>query len=160
MALKGARDIYIDDITFFATAVADRGGVVTMSTVGSGEALDDANAVVAYAANPSGKLPVGMLLCDVVNYDLTRQKINPYKEEVQVGSKVTLMTDGIGVTDMIVPGATPAFNKPAYLGSSGLLTSVNTNDVATPIVGVFLSAKDENGFARVRVKLPMATPRL
>lgn len=160
MALKPTRNIVADDISYFMTTTASRGGVVCMSTVGSGDAMDDGAAVVAYAASPSGKLPVGILMNDVVNLDLTRQKINPYKDEVQVNSKVTLTTIGEVTTDMLVPGITVAVNDPAYLGSSGLLTNVDTNESASPIVGVFKSKKDEDGFAKVFVNLPMASPRL
>lgn len=160
MALKGYREIYVDDITFFATGVMERGGIVAMSTVGSGEAQDDASAVAQYFQTPSGKLPLGILMNDVVNYDLTRQKLNNYKDEVQVGSKVTITQIGKVNTNMIDPAATPAVNKPAYLGNSGLFTSAGINLNATPIVGVFLSKKDENGFAKVFVNLPMASPTL
>lgn len=160
MALKPLRNIVADDISYFATATASRGGIATMSTVGSGEAMDDGASVVAYAANPSGLLPVGVLMNDVVNLDLTRQKINPYKDEVQVNSKVTLTTIGEVVTDMLVPGITVAVNDPAYLAHSGLFTNVDLNMNQTPIVGVFKSKKDEDGFAKVFVNLPMATPRL
>lgn len=160
MALKPTRHHIASDISYFMNSTASRGGVVTMSTVGSGDAMDDSAAVVAYAANPSGKLPVGVLMNDVVNLDLTRQRINYYKDEVQQGSKVTLWTIGEVTTNMLVPGITVAANDPAYLGSSGLLTNVDTNVPATPIVGVFKSTKDEDGFAKVFVNLPMATPRL
>lgn len=160
MALKPLREFGKSDISYFATVVAERGGIVTISTVGSGDAMDDGASVVAYAASPSGKLPMGILMCDVVNNDLTRQKLNPYKEEVQVGSKVTIWQQGDVVTNMLVPGITVSANQACYLGQSGLLTNANLNDVATPIVGIFKSKKDEDGFAKVSINLPMATPRL
>ena len=160
MALKPTRNIVADDISYFMTAVATRGGIACMSTVGSGDAMDDGASVVQYAANPSGNLPVGILMNDVVNLDLTRQKLNPYKDEVQVNSKVTLTTIGEVVTDMLVPGITIAVNDAAYMGHSGLLTNADLNFNQTPIVGVFKSKKDEDGFVKVFVNLPMATPRL
>lgn len=159
MALKPTREVVKTDISYFMTATASRGGIVSISTVGSGDAMDDGSAVVAYNASPSGKLPVGLLLQDVVNIDLTRQKLNPYQDQKQVGDKVALCQVGDFVTDMLVPGITVAANQVAYLGHSGLLTNANLNDVATPVVGIFKSKKDEDGFAKVAINLPMATPR-
>lgn len=64
---------------------ATRGGVVSVNvaTSGLGVSMDDANAVVAYASVASGSLPVGILLNDVVNIDLTKQHINWHKDEVR-----------------------------------------------------------------------------
>ena len=45
--------------------------------------------------------PVGLLLNDVVNLDLTRQHINYAKDEVQQGSKVLLLRVGTVTTDQI-----------------------------------------------------------
>ena len=160
MALKPHRDINQYDTSYFMNTTATRGGVVVYSTVGSGDALDQAAAVVAYAAAPSGSLPVGLLLNDVVNLDLTRQHINEHKNEVQQGSKVALMTIGEVETDSIYPGTTVTVNDPAYLGPSGLLTITDTNEHATPWVGVFKSSKDEDGYAKVFINLPAASPRL
>ena len=67
--------------------VAERGGVVSLSTAGSGASLDNGNAVVTYAADPSGKVPLGLLINDMVNIDLTRQHLNQHKDEVQKGGK-------------------------------------------------------------------------
>ena len=54
---------------------------------GSGASLDNGT-VVTYAAAPSGKVAVGVLLNDMVNIDLTRQHLNQHKDEVQKGGKV------------------------------------------------------------------------
>lgn len=160
MAIKADRYHVQSDISYFMNTTAERGGVVCPKTVGSGSAMDSALAVVEYATDPSGKIPVGVLMSDVVNLDLTRQHINWYKEEVQVGGKVTVWTKGDVVTNMIYPGETPAANKAAYVGPSGLLLATDNNVSATPIVGVWKSSKDEDGYAKVSVNLPMATPRL
>lgn len=160
MALKADRTHIQSHIDFFMDEVAERGGVAVVSTVGSGAAMDQSEAVVTYAADPSGKLPVGVLMNDMVNLDLTRQHINWHKDEVQKGGKVTIWSKCVVVTDMIYPGEAVAVNEPAYLGPSGLLISEDTNTHATPIVGHFLSTKDEDGYAKVSVNLPMATPRL
>ena len=80
MALKGDRYEAATDISFFMSAAATRGGIVSYSTSGSGVALDQGDAVVAYAAVASGNVPLGLLLNDVVDIDLTRQHINWHKD--------------------------------------------------------------------------------
>lgn len=156
MALKPHRSHLESDISFFMDAVQERGGVVVLKTIGSGNAMDQAGAVVEYATTSSGKMPVGVLMCDVVNLDLTRQKLNPYKHEVQVNTKVTIWTKGEVETDRIIPGQTISMGDRAYLGVSGLFTNVDAGANATPIVGYFKSSKDEDGFAKVAFSLPMA----
>ena len=87
MALKPDRIELLTDVSFFMSTTAERGGVVSAvtATSGVGVSMDDGNAVVAYAAVASGAKPVGVLLNDVVNLDLTRQHINWHKDETQVG---------------------------------------------------------------------------
>ena len=156
MALKPHRIELDSDISFFMDAVQERGGVVVLKTIGSGNAMDQSAAVVEYVAVASGKMPVGVLMNDVVNLDLTRQKLNPYKHEVQVNTKVTLWTKGEVQTDRLVPGITVSVDDRAYLGPSGLITNVDIGANASPIVGYFKSSKDEDGFAKVSFNLPMA----
>lgn len=154
MALKPERYFVADDMSFFMNAVAERGGVVCIATGGSGSAMDQGVAVCSYAAAQSGAVPVGFLMQDVVNKDLTQVHINFYKDEVPVGSKVQMWTQGTLTTNMIYPGLTPVAGSGAYLGPSGLLqTTVNSNLVATPRVGTFLSSKDADGYAKVRFSL-------
>lgn len=160
MALKPLHNPVVTNVDWFMNEVASRGGVVVMSTAASGGAMDNAVSLVTYAANPSGKLPIGVLLCDMVNKDLTQTHLNQHKNEVQIGSKVTIGRVGEWTTDMIYPGLTIAANDCAYMGPSGLLQNVDVNTVATPIVGIFASTKDEDGYAKVYVNLPMATPRI
>jgi hypothetical protein len=156
MALKGDRVEVIQDVSFFMNETAERGGIATMSTAGSGAALDQSNALVTYAAAPSGKVCVGMLMNDMVNIDQTRQHINWYKDEVQKGLKVRLMLEGWAVTNMIYPGATPTAGQQAYVAPSGYIT--NSRGIAgsteSQAVGRWLSTKDEDGYAKVYVKLP------
>lgn len=140
-------------IDFFMNTTAERGGIVSISTTGSGVALDQSVQVCEYAVNPSGKTPIGILTCDVVNIDLTRQKLNNYKEEVQVYGKVTIVEKGEVTTDMLVPGITVTAGQAAYLGPSGLFTNVNA--AGAPKVGTFFSTKDSNGYAKVNVNLPI-----
>lgn len=151
MALKSDRIEAYTDISFFCNdTTAERGGVMVFSTLGSGVAMDDSAAVVTYSANQSGKVPAGLLLNDVVNLDLTRQHINWHKDEVQTGSKVTLLRQGQVTTNLIVDGVTPGVGSGAYVGASGYLTTVSTNSVK---VGTFLSSKDSDGYAKVDINL-------
>jgi hypothetical protein len=154
MALKSDRIEAYTDISYFCNdTTAERGGIVVHATgvaTGSGVAMDDSNAVVTYAAAASGRVPAGLLLNDVVNLDLTRQHINWHKDEVQTGSKVTLLRQGQVTTNMLVTGVTVGPGSGAYVGASGLLTTVATNSVK---VGTFLSAKDADGYAKVDINL-------
>lgn len=153
MALKPQRRIIHDNNAFFMNEVATRGGVVCWSTAGSGVAMDQAGAVVTYDATPSGATPIGLLLEDVVNKDLTDTPQNYHRTEVQLGGKVTLLIKGEVTTDMLEAGTISAGDY-AYLSNSGLINN-SQSDGATvsPLVGKFLSTKDENGFAKVLVDL-------
>ena len=157
MALKADRIEAYTDISFFMNTVGTRGGMVTLSTGGSGVSMDDAGAVVAYAASAmSGKVPMGILLNDVVDLDLTRQHINWHKDEVQKGSKVTLLRQGQVTTDMIATAAAPGVGSGVYIGASGLLTTVAvaTSGVSNGIsCGRFLSSKDADGFCKVDINI-------
>lgn len=153
MALKADR-IHVDSmVDFFMDEVATRGGIVVASTVASGVAGDNAAALATYASSPSGKTPLGVLMCDVVNLDLTRQKENVYKEEVQKGGKVTIWSKCTVTTDRIYPGQTPANGSKAYLAPSGYLAAADVIG-SNQVVGNWLSSKDQNGFAKVSVNLP------
>ena len=111
--------------------------------------MDDANAVVAYQASASGAKPIGILLNDVVDLDLTRQHINWHKDEVQVGGKVTLLRQGQVTTNLV--SGTPSAGADAYVANSGY---VSTTQAAGAVkIGQFLSAVDANGFAKVSVNL-------
>lgn len=153
MALKSDRIEAYTDISFFCNdTTAERGGIVVFATgvAGSGAAMDAVGAVVTYAANASGRVPAGLLLNDVVNLDLTRQHINWHKDEVQTGSKVTLLRQGQVTTDSIVANVTVGPGSGAYVGANGDLTTVTTPGAK---VGTFLSAKDTDGYAKVDINL-------
>jgi fructose-1,6-bisphosphatase/sedoheptulose 1,7-bisphosphatase-like protein len=110
--------------------------------------MDDATAVVAYAAAASGSKPIGVLLNDVVNIDLTRQHINWHKDEVQLGGKVTLLRQGQVTTNKVT--GSPAAGVDAYVGASGLIGTSSTNAVK---IGTFLSSVDADGYAKLSVNL-------
>ena len=91
MALKADRYEESTDISFFYNgAVVTRGGVVVLDDQGlaSGAALDQGENLVVYKAATKNDVPVGILLNDVVNKDLTRTHLNQYKDEVQKGVKL------------------------------------------------------------------------
>lgn len=150
MALKPDRIEAYTDISFFMNTVGTRGGIVVHATGGSGVSMDDANAVVEYATNQSGTKPAGLLLNDVVSLDLTRQHINWHRDEVQVGSKVTLLRQG-QVTTNVVSG-TPTIGADAYYGVAGVLTPSTTLPGSTK-VGRFLSLKDADGYVKVDINI-------
>ncbi len=164
MALKGDRYLAITDISYFMDQVAERGGVVVQKTAGSGAALDQQAAEVEYADAPSGAYPVGLLLEDMVNKDLTRTHLNFQKVEHQKGSKVGLLFDGWVVTNMFYSATgvlhIPTAGKIAYLGPSGTLTISPGPGLDYPVVGRFQSSLDEDGYAKVYIKLPSDTHNL
>ena len=158
MALKGDRYLAITEVSFFMNNEAERGGVAVLKTDGSGAFLDQQAAEVEYATLPSGKLPVGLLLNEMVNKDLTRTHLNFHKDEMQKGSKVSLMRQGWVVTNMFFSATgvlhKPAAGQPAYLGASGLITAYTGANLENPCIGVFEGALDETNFARVQIQLP------
>jgi len=163
MALKALRIHNDSSIEHFMTSTAERGGIVSFSYTGqasSGGAIDQAESTVAYVANPSGVKPRGVLMCDVVNNDLTRQHANWHKEEVQVNGKVTVWPQCTVVTNRIMSGHTPLPGQRAFVGHSGLLGNADVatdhTDLtgATRVVGRWVTRKDEDGYAKVQVNLP------
>lgn len=172
MALKPDRNIIDEDISFFSATSwpygSARGGVVVATgnsvTAPSGAAMDQSQNQVWYARIPvfaSGARPLGILMQDVVNIDLTRQILNPYKSEAQIGDKVTIVRKGYVVTNMIYPTGTITVGGRAYLGSSGNITPNSgnagewgaSNVTALTQIGTFLSLPDEDGYAKVYVDL-------
>ena len=159
MALKADRHEESTDISFFYNAgTATRGGVVVLADLGlaSGAAMDQGENLVAYAAATAVSVPVGILLNDVVNKDLTRTHVNHHKDEVQKGGKVTLMTRGWVVTSNIE--GTPVAGELAFASSTSAGDLCNgTTFVAQSgelAVGRFMSRKDADGYCKVHVNLP------
>jgi antitoxin (DNA-binding transcriptional repressor) of toxin-antitoxin stability system len=149
MSLKGDRNELDTDISFFMNEVATRGLVVSVSTAGSGAAMDNGVALATVKTNPSGAYPLGILLNDMVNIDLTRQHLNQHKDEVQKGGKITILRKGFVVTDAI--SGTPSGGQDAYLAGTGLISA--TQAAGALKIGQFLSSKDADGFAKVAVNL-------
>ena len=173
MALKPDRHVLFTDLSYFMLNTGERGGVVcsvTGYTPGSGAAMDYLGQRVAYTAQSSGYQPVGLLLTDVVNIDQSRQFLNPYKSEAQIGDKVLLLKKGWVVTNFLTNTANLATGDmpcDAFLGPTGTLTNINPNNAATTAsgyvfnlagtayakVGRFISRKDSDGFAKVFIDI-------
>ena len=163
MALKGDRNVIQEDISYFSSAVAERGGVMSVSTAGSGSSLDQSANVATYATNASGAAPVGLLLApDLVNVDTSRYPLNSQKLEARIGSKVDLMTRGWVVTNMLdVTAGNPIAGSGAFLAGSGKLcvgaryadSIRHTLGYHQPRVGYFGSTLDEDGYAKVFIDI-------
>ena len=151
MALKSDRFELQTDISFFYNAAATtRGCVVSHASVTdpTGAAMDQG---VNLCAKSTSAVPVGILLNDVVDKDLTRTHLNQYKDEVQKGGKVTVLRKGYVVTNNITNTGDVDPGDPAYACQN------NAGNVAasgTYQVGRFLTATDSDGYAKVEVNLP------
>lgn len=168
MALKPDRSYEANEVlSWFGGAVMERGGIVSptpITATGVGAAMDSATQTCIYhtATNVqlTGQIPLGILLTDVVNIDQSRQHLNQYKAEVQLGDKVLIATKGEFVTNMLVPGAaSTGVMKPctAYLGPSGLIADASNTPVGNTSglvpIGKMLTNRDPDGYARVRIDL-------
>ena len=156
MALKADRHELDVDISYFMNETAERGLIVSVSSAGSGAAMDQAGALVSIQGATGSVIPVGVLLNDVVNLDLTRQHINWHKDEVQKGGKVAILKKGYVVTDQIEGTPTAgalAFMDDADTGKFAVAASID--DTEYTAVGRFMSLKDEDGYCKVEVNLPI-----
>lgn len=152
MALKGDRLELQTDISFFCNDSTNRqkGMCVCLNTAGSGAAMDSAVALATVKTDPSGAYPLGILLNDVVDIDLTRQHVNWHKDEVIKGGKVTILRKGWVVTNNIT--GTPTVGATAYVNGTGTISTTQMAGAAA--IGQFLSSKDADGYAKVEVNLP------
>lgn len=158
MALKGDRDIFRGTIAYSCLAIATKGLVACHSTGGSGVALGASAGNVDVFAASSGKVPVGVLLQEVVSLDQTRYDLNQHKEQAPSGAPVWLATHAELTTNDILAGQTPTAGQTAYLTSNGQITptvSATGGIAATPKVGQFLSSKDADGYAKVLFQIPV-----
>lgn len=163
MSLKGDRNEFMVDVTYFGNSPMTRGGCATYAGFGSGASNDQSVAYVQYAANSSGQVPAGLLLNDMVSIDLTRQHINYYQDQAIIGGKVTLGKRGYWVTNSLIQGPSPiAYGDMAVLTSSGNIMNLPYsysfgvspwNKSLNPAVGKFLSTLDEDGYAKLQPDL-------
>ena len=154
MALKMDRQVDSVEIGFYMNEAAERGNVASISTAGSGVALDTSRNVAIVSAGASGVSPLGILMSDVVSVDRTRTPLNWMKDQQATGDKVCILRKGWIVTNRVT--GTPAAGNIAVLDASGTVrgVAVGTASTATaPHVGRFISAKDEDGYAKVYVDL-------
>lgn len=130
---------------------AEKGGCAALVSQGSGVAMDPDENAVRYAPDPSGQVPMGILLQDV-NPPLsdTRDFKNHSNLEVRPGDKVTLVRQGILVTNMVLD--TPAAGDTAYLAASGNVSPVQAT--GAPAVGRFETSLDADGYARLSIQIP------
>lgn len=154
MALLGDRHEFKTNISFFCNDAAERGTILYFGASGSGVALDQTVAVVTLGGTgvTTGLKPAGLLLNDMVVRNQWRPFNNIYKDEMTVGGKCTLLEKGWVVTNMLATGITPVAGDPAYFAPSGKITTSSAN--SAPRVGTFLSAKNEDGYAKVEINLP------
>lgn len=155
MALKMDRQIDAVEVGYFVNTVTERGLFVSVFTNGSGVALDNPSNVATVNNVASGSLPLGCLLNDFVNLDLTRTPINWMKDQSQIGNKATILTKGWVVTNKV--NGTPVAGDDAVLDASGFIKpfapGFDTNVSVAPRVGRFRTGLDESGYARVYVDL-------
>jgi len=153
MSLKPDRELTKWEMGYKAGSVAAaKGGLVSASTPSSGNGLDGVG-VATYAANPSGAFVLGVALDEVVDYGdkLIR---NPYAETVNINGALSIGKEGWVVTDMIYPGQSPTAGQTAYLGHSGYFSNAQSPAQA-PKVGRFETSKDEDGYAKVSLNIPL-----
>lgn len=152
MALKGFRK-YDEgtEILYRMNEASERGIIVVAASSGTGLPGDSHNLVKVPTA-ASGQYPVGLLLCDVVDIDLSRYAHTArfHRDEVPLGSPVSLLRGGYVVTDRIKPDVDPAVGQIAYFDASGWLTNV---DAGGPWVGRFMGEKTSDGYIRVDICL-------
>ena len=96
-------------------------------------------------------VPLGILLNDVVDKDLTRTHLNQHKDEVQKGGKVTILRKGYVVTNNVTNVADVDAGEVAYRCDD---VDGNVASSGTVAVGRFLSAKDADNYVKVEVNLP------
>ena len=161
MALRPDYEVVLWELGFYMDTVAEKGEVLSMSTVGSGAAMDHTlNVAVksttagSTASVASGAYPLGVVTSDVVNIDLSRYSLNAQKAEVQIGMKVPIIRQGWIVTDRLHPNSSAGVGSGAYLGVSGLFHTLGLNVVGSSLIGQFMSSEDGDGFAKVYISLP------
>lgn len=147
--------IEADAHSFTLSDVAERGVGLCYSTAGSGAVIGTTHGVVTLKADPSGSKFAGILLNDFVDIDETRYHVNWHKEEQVIGDVPNVLRKGWVYTDKLKSGDTPTVGDAAYLTANGTFTKTSLGAVATPLAGEFGGKKDEDGFVKINIDLPM-----
>ena len=137
---------------------AEKGQIVVLRSVGAGAAMDQGKALVTVAAANTTNIVAGVLLNDVVDLDLTRQHINFHKDEVQKGGKVSLLKKGYIVTDQVALTGSYVAGALAFMDDddTGLIVNAaHVDDGEYTAIGRFMSDKDEDGYYKVEINLPI-----
>ena len=80
--------------------------------------------------------------------------MNEHKDEVQKGGKVTVMTRGWVVTNMVTGTPTPgAVAYASTTGTIGVVAGIGAGS-GNLAIGRWASRKDADGYAKVHVNLP------
>jgi hypothetical protein len=163
MALKRDLDVAPDGYAqpiWYMNEVAAVGGIVCISTGGSGAALDNQGTasspipLCTYKASSSGGIPLGLLMTEVVSLDTAKFHANFHKNQIAKPGKVTIVKRGIFHTNFYT-GTTPTAGADAFLASSGYVQMQTTPGLAnTPRIGKFWTTPSEDGYVKLEVNLP------
>jgi len=137
------------ECSYYMGVVANQGILVAYSTGDSlPPALDDANGYAHVPLTTDAK-PIGILLDNVVNKDLTDTYLNRSRREVQINNKVEIVREGWFVTDRLVAGINPSPGDDMYFAVGGLFATATGNQ----LIGTFESTVDGDGYCRIRLKI-------
>jgi hypothetical protein len=136
--------------SFYFTDTAERGG---MASINLKQPYKDYTAI-SYNKN-TDCIPVGILLHDVVDIDYTKYPITNDMQKIQ-GGKVDVLSRGIITTNQII--GNPTHNTPGLFYPYGQIFAWCWNKripgkMSEYIVGVFMSEKDQDGFAKFKVDI-------
>jgi hypothetical protein len=148
MALAPGRQVAATNIDFALNAVQECGVIVSIipGTTAVGE-------VAVTSPTGANVQPIGILLDDVEDMNYDRHGEYLQRNVVDVGSIVSLADEGEFWTDRVT--GTPAAGDQAYLNVNGTVSPTQLTDgiTAAPQVGIFLSALNANGFAKIRLDI-------
>lgn len=149
MALKPNRIITPEGsrIKFFMNETSEAGVVVIYDTDG-GDGFDNADSAVVLPTGTNG-VPAGVLMCDVVDVDLSRYHGNWHKDEVQLGNKVHTIRSGFIKTDQLNSGDEPVAGTAAYYKADGVFTT----GTGSTRVGTFQGPPDSEGYVEVEINI-------
>lgn len=142
--LKADRICNYTDCRFFMNETAERGMVVSA----------DPNNENCVRKQQGNEKPLGILLNDVVSFDFTRQLYIPWFDEIAMGGKVEVVTDGEVTIKCECPagGIKPNDYIYSYKGTpygEGKYSSFCMD----PRIGTSLSYSDEDGYVKIQLDI-------